>query len=82
MTETNDHFDLTGQDKRLALTYLSQAFAEAELDGLDGDCMVQAALFTAFRHLVETYGEEPVATYAEGLPARIRSGGFTTAPRH
>lgn len=68
--------------KRMALTYVAEAFAEAELDGLDGDCMVQAALFAAFKHLVEVYGEEPAAAYAEGLPARIRAGGFSTAPRH
>lgn len=68
--------------KRAALTYVAEAFAEAELDGLDGDCMVQAALFAAFRHLVEVYGEEPTAVYAEGLPERIRAGGFTTCPRH
>ena len=71
-----------GHEKRAALRYVAEAFAEAELDGLDGDCMVQAALFAAFRHLVEIYGEEPTAVYAEGLPARIRAGGFSTAPRH
>lgn len=82
MNDTDFHPDEVAHDKRMALTYLSEAFAEAELDGLDGDCMVQAALFTAFRHLVDIYGEEPAAVYAEGLPARIRSGGFTTTPRH
>lgn len=74
--------DEAAYDKRAALSYVAEAFAEAELDGLDGDCMVQAALFAAFRHLVEVYGEEPTAVYAEGLPARIRAGGFSTAPRH
>ncbi|MBV9076941.1 MAG: hypothetical protein JO048_05595 [Methylobacteriaceae bacterium] len=71
-----------GRDKRAALKYVDQAFAEAELDGIDGDCVVQAALFAAFRHLVEIYGEEPTAVYAEALPNRIREGGFTTGPRH
>lgn len=74
--------DEAGLAKRVALTYVVEAFAEAELDGLDGDCMVQAALFAAFRHLVETYGEEETAVYAETLPARIRAGGFTVGPRH
>ncbi len=45
--------DEAGLAKRAALTYVAEAFAEAEMDGLDGDCMVQAALFAAFRHLVE-----------------------------
>ncbi|TDR94320.1 hypothetical protein [Enterovirga rhinocerotis] len=68
--------------KRAALGYVEQAFAEAELDGLDSDFVVQAALFQAFRHLVELYGEEQTATYAESLPERIRGGGFSIAPKH
>lgn len=74
--------DDSGSEKRLALTYLSAAFAEAEMDGLDSDVMVQAALFEAFRHLVAIYGEEPTATYAESFPDRIRAGGFSVGPRH
>jgi hypothetical protein len=83
MTETElSLFEDSALAKRMALSYVSEAFAEAELDGIDSDAMVQAALFAAFRHLVEIYGEEPAAVYAEGLSARIRSGGFSTAPRH
>ena len=74
--------DEAGLAKRVALTYVTEAFAEAEMDGLDGDCMVQAALFAAFRRLVEVYGEEPTAVFAETLPARIRAGGFSTTLRH
>ena len=51
-------------DKRAALTYVVEAFVEAQLDGLDGDCMAQAALFAAFQELVATYGEEATARYA------------------
>jgi hypothetical protein len=68
--------------KRLALSYVTEAFAEAELDGLDPDSMVHAALFAAFRELVMTYGEEAAAQYAECLPQRVRGGAFTTGPRH
>ena len=82
----NEHPDSTSFDeashKRLALGYVAQAFAEAELDGLDSDFVVQAALFEAFRHLVELYGEEQTATYAETFPDRIRGGSFSVAPRH
>jgi hypothetical protein len=84
MTENNIH--LPDQDqraaKRLALSYVAEAFAEAELDGLDPDSMVHAALFAAFRELVTTYGEEAAAQYAECLPQRVRGGAFTTGPRH
>jgi hypothetical protein len=39
-------------------------------------------LFAAFRELIATYGEDAVASFAERLPEKIRSGGFTTGPRH
>ena len=71
-----------GAIKQAALSYVTEAFAEAELDGLDGDCMAQAALFAAFMELVGAYGEEAVACYAESLPERIRAGGFSPGLKH
>lgn len=72
----------TSTVKRIALSYVAEAFAEAELDGIDGDCMAQAALFAAFQELVSCYGEEAAAQYAELLPDRIRSGAFSTNKKH
>ena len=69
-------------DRRAALSYVVEAFVEAQLDGLDADCMAQAALFAAFQELVATYGEEATADFAQGLPERIRSGAFSTTLRH
>jgi len=65
--------------KRAAVGYLSGAWNEARLEGVDGDCLAQACLFAAFAELSSTYGEEAVARFAEGLPARIRSGEFSLA---
>lgn len=65
------------EQKRAALGYLQEAWAEASLDGVDGDCMAQACLFSAFAELVTTYGEEAAAVYAEGLSKRIRNGEFS-----
>ncbi len=65
--------------KQAALSYVTDAFAEAELDGLDADCMAQAALFAAFTELVTTYGEDAVAEYASTLADKIRSGAFSMA---
>ena len=67
------------EQKQAALGYLNEAWAEARHDGVDGDCLAQASLFAAFAELVGTYGEDAVATYAEGLPDRIRNGEFSTA---
>jgi hypothetical protein len=65
------------EQKRVALGYLQEAWAEARLDGVDGDCLAQSCLFAAFAELVTTYGEEAAAEYAEGLALRIRNGEFS-----
>jgi hypothetical protein len=65
------------EQKRVALSYLHEAWAEARIDGVDGDCLAQACLFAAFAELVTTYGEDAAATFAEGLGARIRNGEFS-----
>ena len=69
---TPDH-----EQKKVALGYLQEAWAEARLDGVDGDCLAQSCLFAAFAELVSTYGEEAAAEYAESLAGRIRNGEFS-----
>jgi hypothetical protein len=65
------------EQKRAALGYLHEAWAEARSDGVDGDCLAQVCLFTAFAELVTTYGEEAAARYAESLATRIRNHEFS-----
>ena len=65
------------EQKRLALGYLQEAWAEAHHEGIDGDCLAQASLFAAFAELVGTYGEDAVAKFVEGLPMRVRNGEFS-----
>jgi hypothetical protein len=65
------------EQKKVALGYVHEAWAEARLDGVDGDCMAQACLFAALIEFVSTYGEDAASTFAEGLPARIRNGEFS-----
>ncbi|HEY1363779.1 MAG TPA: hypothetical protein VGF60_16180 [Xanthobacteraceae bacterium] len=65
------------EQKRAALGYLHQAWVDARIDGIDGDCLAQACLFAAFAELVSTYGEEASARFAEGLALRIRNGEFS-----
>jgi hypothetical protein len=67
------------EQKRAALSYLSEAWAEARHDGVDGDCLAQASLFAALAELVGTYGEDAVAKFVEDLPLRVRSGEFSVA---
>jgi hypothetical protein len=65
------------EQKRVALSYVREAWIEALTDGVDSDCLAQVCLFTAMAELVQTYGEEAAARYAEGLSARIRNGEYS-----
>jgi hypothetical protein len=65
------------EQKRAALGYLHEAWTEARIDGIDGDCLAQACLFAALAEFVTTYGEEAAAQFAEGLAGRIRGGEFS-----
>jgi hypothetical protein len=65
------------EQKRAALGYLHEAWAEARIEGIDGDCLAQACLFAAFAEFVTTYGEDAAARFAEGLAGRIRNGEFS-----
>ena len=67
------------EQKQIALSYLHEAWGEARLEGVDGDCLAQASLFAAFAELVGTYGEDAVAKFVEGLPLRVRNGEFSIA---
>jgi hypothetical protein len=71
-----------GEDRQVALAFVNEAFAEAVLAGVEGECFAHAAMFAALQELVATYGEEPVVAFAERLPARLRSGEFSAASRH
>jgi len=68
------------EQKKVALSYVHEAWAEARLDGVDSDCIAQACLFSALNELVGVYGEEATAHFADGLAARIKNGEFS-APR-
>ena len=65
------------EQKMAALGYLSEAWTEARLDGVDADCLAQACLFAALAEWVTTYGEDAAATYADTLSNRIRKGEFS-----
>ncbi len=70
------------EDRRVALGFVTEAFAEAILAGLESDSFAHAAMFAAFQELVSIYGEEAVALFAEGLGDRIRQGEFSIAQKH
>jgi hypothetical protein len=65
------------EQKKVALTYLHEAWAEALMDGVEDDCMAQACLFAALAEMVSTYGEDAAARFVEGLSNRIHNGEFS-----
>ena len=77
-TNSNIATKLPSQEsKQVALRYILEAWEEAVYDGLDPDSIATAAIFAALSDMIETYGEEPVATMCARLPERIRQGEFT-----
>ena len=66
---------------KASLTYVSEAFAEAVLDGIGVDAFAEAAFCAAFRELVVAYGEDKVVALAERLPERVRLGEFSVRAR-
>ncbi len=69
--------DTDSDQKQAALGYVTEAWADGILEGVDGDCLAQACLFAAFAELVSTYGEDAAAKFAEGLSTRIRNAEFS-----
>ena len=76
-----DDIATIAEKKRVALTYLSEAWDGAIAEGVDPEIVAHAALFTALCDLISTYGEEPVAELAETLPGRVRAREFTVDGR-
>lgn len=68
--------------RRIAVTYVDEAFATGRHEGLDSDSLAHAALFAAFRDLVSTYGEDATAVFAETLPGKIKAGAYSVCTRH
>ena len=72
------HEAVSGRPDSLdALHLILAAWEEGTDAGVPAEFMAYAALFTAFSHLVDRFGEDNVAALAEGLSSRIRHGEFT-----
>lgn len=83
MTQKTFAADESNQEQhRDALLFVTEAFAEAILAGIESDSFARAALEAALQELVAIYGEEHVATVVADLPGRIRAGQFTLTARH
>jgi hypothetical protein len=72
MTEPSE-----GEQRRLALQNLLDAWDETLGEGVSPDILASTAIFAALSDMVEAYGEEAVAEMTDGLADRVRSGEFT-----
>jgi hypothetical protein len=65
-----------------AMTYVSDAFALAALDGIHPDALAEAALCAAMCELVAVHGEAGAALVAARLADRVTAGEFSDSWRH
>lgn len=63
--------------KALALELLLNAWDEALAQGAAPELLASTAIFAALTDMVDMHGAEAVASFCEGLPARVRAGEFT-----
>jgi hypothetical protein len=68
--------------REAALTYVSEAFALAALDGIHADALAEAALCAAMCELVAVRGEDGAARVAARLADRVVAGEFSDLRRH
>jgi hypothetical protein len=68
----------TDDQKNAALGYITEAWIEAVKDGLDPECVAEAALEAAVRELVALRGEARVTSLIETLGPRVGRGEFST----
>jgi hypothetical protein len=76
------HEERSAADARsAALSYVSEAFALALLDGIDADDFAEAALCAAMCELVAAHGEDSAALVAARLADRAAAGEFSVSRR-
>ena len=67
--------------RSMAFVYVSEAFAEATLDGIEIEAVAEAAFCAALRELDAVYGEDCAARIAKRLPERVEAGEFSATTR-
>jgi hypothetical protein len=71
--------DHDGEQRKIALEYIAQAWNQAEDDGIDSMALAHASLFAALATLVTAYGDDGAAELINCLPERIRAGEYNIA---
>ncbi len=74
---SHDDDRTVSEKKRAALDLILDAWENGLESGIDNEILAHAALFSALSDMIELYGEEAVAQFAERVPQRIMKGEFT-----
>ncbi|MDX2275954.1 MAG: hypothetical protein NW206_10950 [Hyphomonadaceae bacterium] len=69
----------TDAQKALALDLILDAWDKALSQGVEPEVLASVGIYAAFVDMIDRFGEEAVADFAETLPERIRAGEFTLA---
>ncbi|MTI18716.1 hypothetical protein E1162_15835 [Rhodobacteraceae bacterium RKSG542] len=79
MVDANgEEVEITDADvRRLALSFIREAWDEGLAHGIDSSALAHAALFSAMMDLVSQFGEEAVTQFAEELPMRVERGDYS-----
>lgn len=70
------------EERRAASGFVTEAFAEALLSGIEPASLAQAAMNAALQELIAVGGEEYVADHLEEIAQRVRNGEFSGSSRH
>ncbi|MBV1704525.1 MAG: hypothetical protein KGI57_10255 [Hyphomicrobiales bacterium] len=71
-----------GDQRRVALGHVADAFAEAFHAGVEAELVAEAAIAAALRELVAIFGEDSVSAFAALLAGAVASGEFSGASKH
>ena len=69
--------DTAETQKKIALDLLLDAWEAALKQGVAPELLASTAIYAALSDMVDIHGEDAVAAFCEGLPARVRRGEFT-----
>jgi len=71
------------EDMRLSSAeYQNEAWAEAQMAGIEPEIMAESAFATALRELGKTHDEEELLMLIDDLRDRIQSGEFLASRTH
>ncbi|SDQ81681.1 hypothetical protein [Pseudovibrio sp. Tun.PSC04-5.I4] len=80
--EFTEEIDASDADiRRLALSFIQEAWEDGLSHGIDSTALAHAALFSAMMDLVSLYGEEAVSKFAEEIPQRVERGDYSLERR-